>query len=226
MHVLCLGIQFYGHMLIRQERPSPSALCTLLIIRGRLLLLQVQHQDRELDGRTDAAEREILADMQPLWDTGNREREGCHWTGMHACCKLVKTVYITHLEPVTLQEPLFSATLPVFQYSSHVSLHSPNGHMWYAKNACDKGTLTLTVIIRTGAPLEWTDQTIPPLRSKCRHFVWRATTAEVSDHTTQQTPPIFIVSNCFVQSCLSSNCIRTYMKLTFGTHTSCGVYMV
>lgn len=28
------------------------------------------------------------------------------------------------------QEPVLSKTQPAFQYSSHVSLHSPSGHMW------------------------------------------------------------------------------------------------
>ena len=30
------------------------------------------------------------------------------------------------------QEPLLSAQQPAFQYSSHVSLQAPSGHMWYA----------------------------------------------------------------------------------------------
>lgn len=29
------------------------------------------------------------------------------------------------------QEPVLSKTQPAFQYSSHVSLHSPSGHMWF-----------------------------------------------------------------------------------------------
>ena len=29
------------------------------------------------------------------------------------------------------QEPVLSKTLPAFQYSSHVSLQAPSGHMWY-----------------------------------------------------------------------------------------------
>lgn len=29
------------------------------------------------------------------------------------------------------QEPALTRTLPAFQYSSHVSLQAPSGHMWY-----------------------------------------------------------------------------------------------
>lgn len=34
----------------------------------------------------------------------------------------------------SLQEPVLSKEQPAFQYSSHVSLQAPSGHMWYALN--------------------------------------------------------------------------------------------
>ena len=34
------------------------------------------------------------------------------------------------------QEPVFSPAQPAFQYSSHVSLQSPSGHMWWAVCVC------------------------------------------------------------------------------------------
>lgn len=34
----------------------------------------------------------------------------------------------------SLQEPVLSKEQPAFQYSSHVSLQAPSGHMWYVLN--------------------------------------------------------------------------------------------
>jgi hypothetical protein len=41
------------------------------------------------------------------------------------------------------QEPVLSSSLPAFQYSSHVSLQAPSGHMWW-----DIYILNLSVFVR------------------------------------------------------------------------------
>ena len=37
---------------------------------------------------------------------------------------------VMHVSRVLLQEPVLSRDQPAFQYSSHVSLQAPSGHMW------------------------------------------------------------------------------------------------
>ena len=66
------------------------------------------------------------------------------------------------------QEPILSRDQPAFQYSSHVSLQAPSGHMWWVekyelKTNCSKLTFL-------GELLEWNERMDMLLIAEYLHF--------------------------------------------------------
>lgn len=92
------------------------------------------------------------------------------------------------------QEPVLSKKSPAFQYSSHVSLQAPSGHMWLVVNKTFKpynenfvlkiiNTYSITCCIQTkylidsvllGEHFEWREKMDIYLIVEYLHFHWRA----------------------------------------------------
>ena len=74
------------------------------------------------------------------------------------------------------QEPILSRDQPAFQYSSHVSLQAPSGHMWWVIIHRQLKYLRscLNNLIFTGEPSEWSERTGTPLTAEYLHSPWKA----------------------------------------------------
>lgn len=72
------------------------------------------------------------------------------------------------------QEPALTRTLPAFQYSSHVSLQAPSGHMWFAfSTKYFYMKLSFFFVFVLGERLGWKERTVIHLIVGFRHFHWK-----------------------------------------------------
>lgn len=76
------------------------------------------------------------------------------------------------------QEPILTKASPAFQYSSHVSLQAPSGHMWYVClcklliHNYSEHSLVLFYCPHPGVPSAWKERMGVPLTAGFLHFPW------------------------------------------------------
>ena len=87
------------------------------------VLVEVLHPPGEPGRGHGAAAGAELADLLAVGDPGDGAGPGRGGPGESRSDGVSVTSHV-------LQEPVLSRDQPAFQYSSHVSLQAPSGHMW------------------------------------------------------------------------------------------------
>lgn len=88
----------------------------------------------------------------------------------HACVSVCLHCFLfTVFLCLCLQEPVLSKEQPAFQYSSHVSLQAPSGHMWWER-CSTRCICSPSIHIHIHCPVCFQDSTIRPKQSDERKW--------------------------------------------------------
>lgn len=90
----------------------------------------------------------------------------------HACVSVCLHCFLFTVFPcLCLQEPVLSKEQPAFQYSSHVSLQAPSGHMWWER-CSTRCICSLNIHIHIHCPVVFKFQPSDPNNQMKENKVW------------------------------------------------------